>query len=209
MAKQIIGLGSVADDGTGSSLRAGGDIINDNFSEIYNEIGDGGTLGLSSKTITFSNKTLTTEANTITSGGNTVCSLQQVYPVGSIYINASVSTNPGTLLGFGTWTAFGAGRVPIGINDSDSDFDTAEETGGSKTHTLTEAELPSHYHLSGYGRDDTPRYGTTTGESNVRIDNDGNAFFSTSAAHTSSVGNGTAHNNLQPYIVVYMWKRTA
>ena len=56
MAKQIIGLGSVADDGTGSSLRAGGDIINDNFSEIYNEIGDGGTLGLSSKTITFSNK---------------------------------------------------------------------------------------------------------------------------------------------------------
>ena len=141
MAKQIIGIGSVADDGTGSSLRAGGDIINDNFSEIFNEIGDGTTLGLSSKTITFSNKTLTTEANTITSGGNTVCSLQQVYPVGSIYINASVSTNPGTLLGFGTWTAFGAGRVPVGINDSDSDFNEAEETGGSKTHTLTEAEI--------------------------------------------------------------------
>ena len=209
MAKQIIGIGSVADDGTGSSLRAGGDIINDNFSEIFNEIGDGTTLGLSSKTITFSNKTLTTEANTITSGGNTVCSLQQVYPVGSIYINASVSTNPGTLLGFGTWTAFGAGRVPVGINDSDSDFNEAEETGGSKTHTLTEAELPAHYHDQGYGADQTPRHGITTGLSSVRIDNDGNAFNSTSAARTSSVGSGAAHNNLQPYIVVYMWKRTA
>ena len=209
MAKQIIGIGSVADDGTGSSLRAGGDIINDNFSEIFNEIGDGTTLGLSSKTITFSNKTLTTEANTITSGGNTVCSLQQVYPVGSIYINASVSTNPGTLLGFGTWTAFGAGRVPVGINDSDSDFNEAEETGGSKTHTLTEAELPAHYHDQGYGADQTPRHGITTGLSSVRIDNDGNAFNSTTAARTSSVGSDTAHNNLQPYIVVYMWKRTA
>ena len=66
MAKQIIGLGSVADDGTGSSLRAGGDILNDNFLEIYNEIGDGTTLGLSSKTITFSNKSIDSDNNTIT-----------------------------------------------------------------------------------------------------------------------------------------------
>ena len=58
MAKQIIGLGSVADDGTGSSLRAGGDVINDNFSEIYNEIGDGGTLGLSSKIMSNGNFSL-------------------------------------------------------------------------------------------------------------------------------------------------------
>ena len=174
MAKQIIGLGSVADDGTGSSLRAGGDIINDNFSEIYNEIGEGGTLGLSSKTITFSNKTLTTEANTITSGGNTVCSLQQVYPVGSIYINASVSTNPGTLLGFGTWTAFGAGRVPVGINASDSDFNEAEETGGSKTHTLTEAQLPSHRHQVGSNDSGTGTGGAAGNMELVRDAGDGN-----------------------------------
>jgi microcystin-dependent protein len=135
--------------------------------------------------------------------------LQAVYPVGSIYTNATNSTNPGTLLGFGTWAAFGAGRVPVGIDSGQTEFDTAEETGGAKTHTLSEAEIPSHYHLSGYGRDATPRYGTTTGLSSVRIDNDGNAFNSTSSAHTSSVGSGNAHNNLQPYIVVYMWKRTA
>ena len=135
--------------------------------------------------------------------------LDAVYPVGSIYTNATNSTNPGTLLGFGTWVAFGAGRVPVGIDSGQTEFDTAEETGGAKTHTLSEAEIPSHYHLSGYGRDAAPRYGTTTGLSSVRIDNDGNAFNSTSSAHTSSAGSGNAHNNLQPYIVVYMWKRTA
>jgi hypothetical protein len=55
-----------------------------------------------------------------------------IYPVGSIYVNATNNTNPGTLLGFGTWVAFGAGRVPVGFNASDPLFDSAEETGGSK-----------------------------------------------------------------------------
>jgi hypothetical protein len=86
--------------------------------------------------------------------------LQAIYPVGSVYINASSSSNPATLLGFGTWEAFGAGRVMVGLNGSDTDFDTAEETGGSKTSSssgtisgtvggtaLTEAQMPKHYHL--------------------------------------------------------------
>ena len=123
MAKQTLNLGSAADDGTGTTLREGGDIINDNFDEIYADLGDGTNLGIASKTETLTNKTITTEANTITSGGNAVTTLQAVYPVGSVYINASVATNPGTLLGFGTWVAFGAGRVPVGIDSSDSDFD--------------------------------------------------------------------------------------
>ena len=72
--------------------------------------------------------------------------IANAYPVGSIYMNCSNSTNPATLLGFGTWSAFSEGRVLIGIDSSDTDFDTAEETGGSKTHTLTEAQLPSHRH---------------------------------------------------------------
>jgi hypothetical protein len=63
--------------------------------------------------------------------------LSVLYPVGSVYINASVSTNPDTLLGFGTWAAFGAGRVLVGLDADDVDFDTVEETGGAKTHTLT------------------------------------------------------------------------
>jgi hypothetical protein len=85
--------------------------------------------------------------------------LEAIYPVGSIYTNATSSSNPSVLLGFGTWEAFGAGRVMVGLNASDSDFDTAEETGGSKTSTssgtisgtvggtaLTEAQMPKHYH---------------------------------------------------------------
>lgn len=67
--------------------------------------------------------------------------LQALHPVGSIYMNATNATNPGTLLGFGTWTAFGAGRVPVGFNASNPLFDTAEETGGSY-----DATLPSHTH---------------------------------------------------------------
>jgi hypothetical protein len=85
--------------------------------------------------------------------------LQALYPVGSVYINAGSTTNPATLLGFGTWTAFGAGRVMVGLNGSDSLFDTLEETGGAQTVTssgsvsgtvgntsLTEAQMPKHYH---------------------------------------------------------------
>jgi microcystin-dependent protein len=67
------------------------------------------------------------------------------WPVGSIFTSV-VSTNPATLLGFGTWSAFAAGRMLVGLNGSDADFDTVKETGGAKTHTLTEAEIPSHTH---------------------------------------------------------------
>lgn len=121
-----------------------------------------------------------------------------IYPVGSVYINASVATNPGTLLGFGTWTAFGAGKVMVGINAADTDFDVAEETGGEKTHTLTTAEMPAHTH--------THEMGGASGGSTMPYS--GNTAQGPTPA-TSSTGGGGAHNNLQPYIVVYMWKRTA
>ena len=205
MAKQSIDIGTTAGDNTGTTLREGATIINDNFSEIYNDIGDGSTLASASKTQTLSTKTITTEANTITNDGNVVTTLQKVYPIGSIYINATNSTNPGTLLGFGTWTAFGAGRVPVGINDSDSDFDTAEETGGSKTHTLTTAELPSHTHQVGSNDSGTGTGGASGNMEFVRDAGDGNG----PAVTSSSTGSGNAHTIVQPYIVVYMWKRTA
>jgi hypothetical protein len=64
MAKQIINIGSTADDGTGSTIRAGGDLINDNFNEIYTELGDGSTLSIASKTQTLTNKTLDGSNNT-------------------------------------------------------------------------------------------------------------------------------------------------
>jgi hypothetical protein len=142
-----------------------------------------------------------------------------LYPVGSIYTNSSVSTNPGTLLGFGTWTAFGAGRVMVGLDASDSLFDTAEETGGSKnsvvvshTHTATVTD-PGHTHQ-------VRRTGNTTGASSItklglssasfNIDDDLIQASTTGISVSNSTeGSSGTNANLQPYITVYMWKRTA
>ena len=190
------------------------DGVTANTTELnYVDITTLGTVEASKAVTADANKDVTAIRNlTITgalSAGSGLVTMSDIYPVGSIYINAAVATNPATLLGFGTWVAFGAGRVMVGIDASQTEFDTLGEESGSKTHQLTEAELPSHQHDQGYGADQTPRHGITTGLSSVRIDNDGNAFNSTTAARTSSVGSDTAHNNLQPYIVVYMWRRTA
>jgi hypothetical protein len=124
-----------------------------------------------------------------------------VYPVGSIYTNATVSTNPSTLLGHGSWAAFGAGRVLVGLDSGDTDFDTAEETGGAKTHTLIEDEIPAHTHTTG-----------TTGSSYLSDVAGGGSRthpYQNGGTTSGSTGSGAAHNNLQPYITVYMWKRTA
>ena len=137
-------------------------------------------------------------------------SVSLAYPVGSIYINASVSTNPATLFGFGTWAAFGAGRVMVGLNAGDSSFDTLEETGGSKdaivvshTHSVTD---PGHNHTVGI---QTKTLDQNAGGSSLA----GAGTTTTSTASTgisiNSTGDSATNANLQPYIVVYMWKRTA
>jgi hypothetical protein len=166
---------------------------------------DGTVIGANSASTvaatTVTATTVTASGNVNTTGGelqiNGTNVLEKVYPVGSIYINASVSTNPATLLGFGTWVAFGAGKVIVGLDSTDTDFDTAEETGGAKTHTLTTSEIPSHTHA--LDASDNPG---GTGAIEVA----GGAPTSTQT--TQATGGGGAHNNLQPYIVAYMWKRT-
>jgi hypothetical protein len=138
------------------------------------------------------------------------------YPVGSIYINASVSTNPATLFGFGTWTAFGAGRVLVGLNASDSSFDTVEETGGSKdaivvshTHSVSD---PEHSHgnsdsVSAQRGSDNGGAATLT-SGTTRTDSMNTESASTGISIQSTGSSGT-NANLQPYITVYMWKRVA
>jgi len=155
--------------------------------------------------------------------------LAALYPVGSIYTNATDSTNPGTLLGFGTWTAFAAGRVAVGFNASNALFDTAEETGGSAdaitvshTHTATSTSTvtdPGHFHNSPTA-DEFQYYGssgiTGNGPSGLRTtDTLGitqtkttGITVATSTTNSSSGSSGT-NANYQPYITVYMWKRTA
>jgi len=165
-----------------------------------------------------------------------------LYPVGSIYINATDNTNPATLFGFGTWAAFGAGRVPVGFDSSNAMFDTASETGGSY-----DAVLPSHTHTGTTGGQSathnhsisisdpghthnylTPQTDLVGGGGNaIRTVSTslGSATTSASTGITASAGNASGdHNhsfttassgvsatnaNVQPYITVYMWRRTA
>jgi hypothetical protein len=142
--------------------------------------------------------------------------LSALYPVGSIYTNASVSTNPGTLFGFGTWTAFGAGRVLVGLNGSDSSFDTLEETGGSKdavvvshTHTATDS---GHQHNAPSGFVNVFGSGSSGTRGTYASSNTGTRDLTDSASASISVsttGSSGTNANLQPYIVVYMWKRVS
>lgn len=144
-----------------------------------------------------------------------------LYPVGSIYINAAVSTNPSTLLGFGTWTSFGTGRVLVGVDSSDSAFDTLGETGGSKdaiavshTHSFsaTTNSSGSHSHfINGYtpgGSTANGFYSNSNPASPVYTDTQG-AHTHTVSGTTSTSGSSGVNANLQPYITVYMWQRTA
>lgn len=129
--------------------------------------------------------------------------LMAIYYVGSLHIS-TVSTNPNTLYGFGTWVAFGTGRTLVAIDAGQTEFDTVEETGGAKTHTLITAEMPSHTHPPS-GAD---QFAYTSAIGQVAS---GTAFGAVNTFNTvtGATGGDGAHNNLQPYIVVYMWKRTA
>lgn len=143
--------------------------------------------------------------------------LAAMYPVGSIYSNISDSTNPGTLFGFGTWVAI-AGRVVVGLDASDTSFDTAGETGGSKdainvshthsvtdsghthnmatvasTYTVSDGAIDGSAHNTGFDRDYVTR-ATASATTGITID---------------SAGSSGTNANLQPYVVAYVWKRTA
>nr|DAO65182.1 MAG TPA: tail protein [Caudoviricetes sp.] len=129
-----------------------------------------------------------------------------VYPVGSIYMSVN-PINPSELFPLTAWAEWGKGRVPVGVDTSQTEFNKAEKTGGSKAVTLTVDQIPSHTHK-------VPKpewYGTTsqsdTGFGLLRTKNpikDGSDGFVSAAT-----GGGKAHSNLQPYITCYMWVRTA
>ena len=160
-----------------------------------------------------------------------------LFPVGSIYTNSSVATNPSTLLGFGTWSAFGAGRVMVGFDSSNALFDTAEETGGnadaitvSHTHTATSTVTDAgHTHGlmgadntgSSRGLSESPNRNVQGGDSTTNrgykttAPTGGENFVETKttgvtvATTNSSTGSSGTNANYQPYITVYIWKRTA
>lgn len=146
--------------------------------------------------------------------------IERFYPVGSIYISVD-SSNPVDLFGFGTWVAFGAGRAIVGVDTGDSDFDAAEKTSGTKTVTLSSNEIPSHSHgVTDPGHSHlTQRYPTATGGSSgftidtsmsgTLADNTLPTKSATTGITINNTGGGAAHNNVQPSISVFLWKRTA
>ena len=138
-------------------------------------------------------------------------------PIGTIR-EFNVSTNPATLLGFGTWSAYGSGRVTVAIS-ADTEFDTVDEEYGSKTHALSIAELAAHNHGGATGNDSPDHThaqswasSNNSGTGGGGPDNGSQATGGASVRHTHTVasqGSGTAHNNIQPSITVYRWVRTA
>ena len=159
--------------------------------------------------------------------------LQAMYPVGSVYINATVATNPATLLGFGTWVTVGDGKVIVNQDTADTSFDTLGETGGSKdaiavahSHTATSTSSststvtdPGHTHpyltAGSYGGstggdpnyawyNSTRSINTTSNTTGVTV-----ATATTTSTTVASAGSSGTNANLMPYVVVRMWKRTA
>jgi microcystin-dependent protein len=180
-----------------------------------------------------------------------------IYPVGSLYIttlppDGNPLGQPNTTLGVGTWTRFGNGRAIVGVDEGQVEFNTVEKTGGSKTHALTELELPNHFHsvtipntsITGEGGIHTHGLflDMTGADANTRNFSGGDRpiagsarigtmedpprnavrqLVKNSSSHTHPIvippfntsginaGGAAAHNNLQPYITTFIWKRTA
>lgn len=179
-------------------------------------------------------------------GGNTykvamTTLLDYFYPVGTIYESTSLTTVTAVQNKFGgTWEVFGAGRVLVGVDTADTDFNTVNATGGEKVHTLTIDETPKHTHTRGtmeiegsmrvalMGITDMEVYNASgaiqpletktikwgsndavTGLTDNRTANINLKASENWTGATSEVGGGQSHNNLQPYVTVYRYRRTA
>lgn len=210
-------------------------------------------LGVSGQNNAFTGNNTFSGANTFSGPITGAGIINLLYPVGSIYTNATNNTNPGTLFGVGTWVAFGAGRVPVGFDAGNSLFNSSEETGGSYDATLvshthnatTGNQSADHSHtfsgststasLTGtfYAGKPSGASGIVTRTNTINDSGSGSQFTGSeytinashshtysgttsgvSANHNHSVtvdasGSSATNANIQPYITVYMWKRTA
>ena len=128
--------------------------------------------------------------------------LNLVYPVGSIYMSTS-ATNPGSLFG-GSWERYAVGRVLVGVSEGEGEWYYAGQTGGAKYHTLSANEMPSHnHHLKAWSyQTNASRADFYSANQNLANDN-----FDPNNDHIGYTGSGWGHNNMQPYVAVYIWRR--
>lgn len=127
--------------------------------------------------------------------------IDNFYPIGSIY-QSTEATNPATFMG-GTWERFGNGKTLIAVDEADGDFSTVMRTGGEKTHVLTIEEMPSHTHRQ--------YVSANNGNDSIRKDwdADGSGKAYDQGMETGRTGGNKPHNNLQPYVTIYRWRRIA
>lgn len=158
-----------------------------------------------------------------------IISFNQIYPIGAIYMS-TVSTNPATLFKIGNWEALPAGRVLLAQGTSTWGVNySAGSTGGEDKHTLTVSESASHNHTGSAttsgsththaltmrashgksGNGGVPRFGDGDVWSDYKTQNLSAAGEHSHAITINNSGGGQAHNNMQPYLSVYMWKRTS
>ena len=199
---------------------------------------EGGRVAQATNADRATQATQATKADTVSYDGNyksfidafvSAC-LLKIYPVGSIYMTTEKDVNPSTFLG-GTWERWGQGRVPVGVDENDTDkiFEEAGKEGGQKNITLDLANLPEHYHTIGVNKSDGGRRLITTWISGVGSSTFTDWKYSSTPTETSTIltrsYSSTAYDsaktnsagyspttpisNLQPYITCYMWKRTA
>ena len=243
-ARSSLGLGSIATQASNNVSITGGSVSG--ITDLA--VADGGTgastaanartnlglvIGTDVAPVASPALTGTPTAPTATAGTNTTqiattafvstaiaaISLSDVYPIGSIYINAGVTTNPATLLGFGTWVEFGAGKVLVGQDTGDASFNTLEETGGSKdavvvnhTHTGSTNTTGEHSHTVDIVESSGSAYNnvlTSVQDSAVTSTSTNTAGSHNHTLSIDSTGSSGTNANLQPYVVVKMWKRTA
>ena len=125
--------------------------------------------------------------------------LAEAFPINKVevFFDAEDHSN---FLGF-QWEMVSQGKMPIGLNTSDTDFNSIGKTGGEKEVTLTNDMIPEHYHIFGIGPQNN--------SGPYKLPYGGNRYSDNAQAITSTVGGGQPHNNMPPYIVMAFWKRIA
>lgn len=181
------------------------------------------------KNISVSDNTLTVYKGDGSATNLDIISFDQIYPIGAIYMS-TVSTNPATLFKIGNWEALPAGRVLLAQGTSTWGVNySAGSTGGEDKHTLTVSESAPHNHTGNAttsgsththaltmrashgksGNGGVPRFGDGDVWSDYKTQNLSAAGEHSHAITINNSGGGQAHNNMQPYLSVYMWKRTS
>lgn len=181
------------------------------------------------KNISVSDNTLTIYKGDGSATNLDIISFDQIYPIGAIYMS-TVSTNPATLFKIGNWEALPAGRVLLAQGTSTWGVNySAGGTGGEDKHTLTVSESAPHNHTGNAttsgsththaltmrashgksGNGGVPRFGDGDVWSDYKTQNLSAAGEHSHAITINNSGGGQAHNNMQPYLSVYMWKRTS